>query len=70
MLLSVQMSWAQAEKGEMSTRESRALMAEVYPAVPIRGEINGFDTLLSIDKARSHLGYEPQHSWRDYVSAG
>ena len=52
------------------TRESRDRMAEVYPGVPIRGEVNGFDTLLSIGKARSMLGYEPQHSWRDYVSAG
>jgi nucleoside-diphosphate-sugar epimerase len=52
------------------TRESRELMAEVYPKVPIRGEVNGHQTLLSIDKARSMLGYEPQHSWRDYVSAG
>ena len=23
------------------------------------------ETLLSIDKARKLLGYEPQHSWRD-----
>ena len=23
------------------------------------------ETLLSIDKARRVLGYEPQHSWRD-----
>jgi len=52
------------------TRESLRLMAEVYPGVPIRGEVAGYDTLLSIDKARSQLGYEPQHSWRDYVSSG
>lgn len=52
------------------TRQSLDLMAEVYPGVPIRGEVSGFDTLLSIDKGRTILGYEPQHSWRDYVSAG
>ena len=51
------------------TRDSADLMAEVYPEVPIRGTVNRTDTLLSIDKARSLLGYEPQHSWRDYVSA-
>ena len=51
------------------TRESLDLMAEVYPDVPIRGEVTGHQTLLSIDKARSLLGYEPKHSWRDYVSA-
>jgi UDP-glucose 4-epimerase len=49
------------------TRESRDLMTEVYPDVPIRGEVNGYDTLLSINKARTVLGYQPQHSWRDYV---
>ena len=51
------------------TRESRDLMAEVFPDVPIRGEVTGYETLLSIDKARSLLGYEPEHSWRDYVAA-
>ena len=51
------------------TRDSADLMAEVYPDVPIR-DVSGTETLLSIDKARSMLGYEPQHSWRDYVSAG
>ena len=50
------------------TRESADLMAEVYPDVPIRRTVQGRDTLLSIDKARSMLGYDPQHSWRDYLS--
>ncbi len=49
------------------TRNSVDLMADVYPDVPIRGEIQGQQTLLSIDKARRLLGYDPQHSWRDYV---
>jgi hypothetical protein len=26
--------------------------------------VSGTETLLSIDKARRVLGYEPQHSWR------
>lgn len=51
------------------TRDSADLMAEVYADVPLR-DVSGTETLLSIDKARSMLGYEPQHSWRDYVSAG
>lgn len=49
------------------TRPSLELMAEVYPSVPIRGEVSGHETLLAIDKARAMLGYEPQHSWRDYL---
>lgn len=50
------------------TRDSADLMAEVYPDVPVR-EVSGTATLLAIDKARTVLGYEPQHSWRDYVPA-
>jgi UDP-glucose 4-epimerase len=42
-------------------------MADVYPDVPIRGDLEGQQTLLSIDKARRLLGYDPQHSWRDHV---
>jgi nucleoside-diphosphate-sugar epimerase len=49
------------------TRPSADLLAEVYPDVPVRGPIEGHTTLLSIERARSELGYEPQHSWRDYV---
>lgn len=49
------------------TRPSRDLMAEVYPDVPLRRDVAGHETLLSIDKARERLGYEPGHSWRDYV---
>ncbi len=51
------------------TRDSVDLMAEVYPDVPVR-PVPGTETLLSIDKARAVLGYEPQHSWRDYTPAG
>ncbi len=51
------------------TRDSADLMAEVYPDVPVRA-VAGKQTLLSIDKARSSLGYEPRHSWRDHVAAG
>jgi nucleoside-diphosphate-sugar epimerase len=51
------------------TRPSRELMAEVYPDVPLRGEVEGFETLLSIAKARRLLGYEPRWSWRDHISA-
>jgi nucleoside-diphosphate-sugar epimerase len=46
-------------------RPSRELMAEVFPDVPIRGEVAGHDTLLDISKARRVLGYAPEFSWRD-----
>lgn len=51
------------------TRRSGELMREVYPAVPIRTELQGHETLLAIDKARNLLGYAPRHSWRDYVGS-
>ncbi|HTI15821.1 MAG TPA: NAD(P)-dependent oxidoreductase [Dictyobacter sp.] len=48
-------------------RPNRELMAEVFPGVPLREGVGDFDTLLSIEKARRMLGYEPQHSWRDAI---
>ena len=45
-------------------RPSRELMAEVYPDVPIRGDLPEHGTLISIDKARRLLGYDPQFTWR------
>ena len=49
-------------------RPSRELMAEVYPSVPYRPTAGDFDTLLSIQKARRLLGYEPRWSWRDHIA--
>jgi nucleoside-diphosphate-sugar epimerase len=49
-------------------RPSADLMREVFPGVPVRGEISGTATLLSIDRARKVLGFAPGHSWRDHVS--
>lgn len=50
-------------------RPSAELMAEVYPEVPLRRQLEGNETLLSIDKARAVLGYEPRHSWRGPLRA-
>jgi nucleoside-diphosphate-sugar epimerase len=47
------------------SRASAELAAEVFPDVPVQREVPGTQTLLSIDKARRILGYEPRHSWRD-----
>jgi len=49
------------------TRPNDELVAEVFPGVPVHGDLGVNDTLLSIGKARRLLGYEPQHSWRDEV---
>ncbi|MBG6085473.1 NAD-dependent epimerase/dehydratase family protein [Zhihengliuella flava] len=55
----------------VTTRPNAELVAEVFPKAPLRGGISPadlgvHDTLLSIDKARRLLGYDPQHSWRDH----
>jgi len=50
------------------SRPNAELVSEVFPDVPVRGDLGVNDTLLSIDKARRLLGYEPRHSWRDEVT--
>ncbi|MBF6605886.1 MAG: NAD(P)-dependent oxidoreductase [Chloroflexi bacterium] len=49
------------------TRPSAELMAEIYPAVPLRRPLEGRETLLSIDRARELIGYRPAHRWADHV---
>lgn len=46
-------------------RDSADLMREFFPQVPLRKTLQGRETLLSIERARKELGYEPAHSWRD-----
>jgi nucleoside-diphosphate-sugar epimerase len=46
-------------------RPSAELAAEVFPNVRIAREVDGRETLLSIDKARRLLGFSPEHSWQD-----
>ena len=56
-----------ANADTVMSRSSASLAAEVYPGVKVTKELGEHETLLSIDKARRLLGYEPQHSWRDHV---
>lgn len=51
------------------SRPNAELVAEVFPGVEHKREFGEHETLLSIDKARRLLGYDPQHSWRDHVEA-
>jgi nucleoside-diphosphate-sugar epimerase len=53
-----------ANADTVMSRSSASLAAEVYPGVPVTRELGEHETLLSIDKARRVLGYEPEHSWR------
>ncbi|WP_433280055.1 NAD-dependent epimerase/dehydratase family protein [Pseudonocardia xinjiangensis] len=54
-----------ANADTVMSRRSADLAAEVYPGVPVTRELGEHETMLSIDKARRVLGFEPQHSWRD-----
>ncbi len=53
-----------ANADTVMSRHSADLAAEVYPGVPVRRELGEHETMLSIDKARRVLGYEPRFSWR------
>jgi nucleoside-diphosphate-sugar epimerase len=54
-----------ANADTVMSRPNDELLAEVFPDVPRTRPIGPHETLLSIDKARRVLGYEPEHSWRD-----
>lgn len=56
-----------ANADTVMSRSSASLMAEVYPEVPVTKELGEHETLLSIDKARRVLGFEPRHTWRDHA---
>jgi nucleoside-diphosphate-sugar epimerase len=54
-----------ANADTVMSRPTVDLVREYYPDLPVRKELRGHETLLSIDKARRVLGYEPRHSWRN-----
>jgi nucleoside-diphosphate-sugar epimerase len=56
-----------ANADTVMSRTNASLMAEVFPGVEIRPTMSANGTLLSIDKAKRILGYDPQHSWRDHA---
>ena len=49
----------------VTTTPNAELVAEVFPDVPVHGDLGENDTMLSIAKARRLLGYDPEYSWRD-----
>ncbi len=50
-------------------RPSRELLAEVFPDVPVTGDVSEFGTLLAISRARELVGYQPRHSWRNRIAS-
>jgi nucleoside-diphosphate-sugar epimerase len=57
-----------ANADTVMSKSSAELMKNYLPQVPVRKELGEHETLLSIDKARRVLGYEPEFSWRDEKS--
>jgi nucleoside-diphosphate-sugar epimerase len=56
-----------ANADTVMTRPSAELAGELFPGVPVTRALEANETLLSIEKARRVLGYQPEHSWRDHV---
>jgi nucleoside-diphosphate-sugar epimerase len=53
-----------ANADTVMSRPITELVAEFFPDVPWRHEVEPHQSMFSIEKARRLLGYEPQHSWR------
>ncbi|MDP9887060.1 NAD-dependent epimerase/dehydratase family protein [Pseudarthrobacter enclensis] len=58
-----------ANADTVMSRSSAELAAEVFPDVKVTKDLGEHETMLSIDKARRLLGFEPEHSWRNHVDA-
>jgi nucleoside-diphosphate-sugar epimerase len=54
-----------ANADTVMSRPNAELVAEYFPGVDFAAETRPNETLLSIEKARRLLGYQPQFSWRD-----
>ena len=54
-----------ANADTVTSRPNAALVKEFYPDVEVRGDLAEHKTLLSIEKARRLLGYQPAYGWRD-----
>ena len=53
-----------ADADTVMSRPNDELLDAEFPGVPLTRAVGPHETLLSIDKARRVLGYEPEHTWR------
>ena len=56
-----------ANANSVMSRSNDALLDEVFPGTQRKRPITANESLISIDKAREVLGYEPKYPWRDQV---
>ena len=54
-----------ANSNTVMLRSDTELLDEIFPNVPLKKELEKNGTLLSIDKAKRVLGFEPQFDWRN-----
>lgn len=55
-----------ANADSVMSRPNEELLNELYPNVPHKRAFGPNETLLSIEKARRVLGYEPRYTWRGH----
>jgi nucleoside-diphosphate-sugar epimerase len=53
-----------ANADTVMSRPNDELLEAEFPGVPVTRSVGAHETLLSIDKARRILGYEPEYTWR------
>jgi nucleoside-diphosphate-sugar epimerase len=58
-----------ANADTVMSRSNDELIAHAFPDVPLKRPVGSNETLLSIDKARRILGFDPRHSWRSSTPA-
>jgi len=46
---------------------NKNLLDKVFPDIKVKYEIGENTTLLSIEKAKKMLGFNPEYSWKDYI---
>ncbi len=57
-----------AASDTVMNQPSADLMKACFPDVPVKEGLGKFETLLSIEKARTLLGFEPKYSWRTHIA--
>lgn len=59
-----------ANADSVMSRPTSRLVEEFFPGVELRREFGEHESLFSIDRARTELGFEPEHGWRDAAFRG
>ena len=58
-----------ANADSVMSKSNSDLLDKVFPNTKRMRKVKDNESLISIDKARSVLGYKPQYSWRQHVEA-